>query len=191
MAHDPVEHIGVDHLARVNGSASASGRSIGGGSDVSFTAECLMGNFHAVQMLFKRLHFLRDYVDAAIRGELPLHPGRMREIRTLLSRLPRSVDLDSGEDDQEENSLLRQVNDVSLSSLLGGLTRALQSLYAWTLKEKLFILANTKDASVKKGTFFQRIRQNLKTSQLSRHPQPSAMDISTASAGDDSVGPNG
>ncbi|VDM15723.1 unnamed protein product [Hydatigera taeniaeformis] len=165
LAHDAIEHIGVDHLARVNSSAnSANGRSGGVGSaadDISPTAECLMGNFHAVQMLSKRLHLLLDYVDAVMHGELPSHPGRLREIRALLSRLPRCIEsenTDSGavsggsnsssvSGDDDANSVLRQANDVCLSSLLGGLTRALQSLHSWICQER--VVAACKDASAK------------------------------------------
>ncbi|KAL5108831.1 COP9 signalosome complex subunit 6 [Taenia crassiceps] len=164
LAHDAIEHIGVDHLARVSASASGATGSSGGvgrgADDVSPTAECLMGNFHAVQMLSKRLHLLRDYVDAVMHGELPSHPGRLREIRALLSRLPHCLESEnthpgtiggggnssvSGED--EANSLLRQANDVCLSSLLGGLTRALQSLHLWICQER--VVVSCKDASVK------------------------------------------
>ncbi|VDK21785.1 unnamed protein product [Taenia asiatica] len=157
LAHDAIEHIGVDHLARVNASASGatgSGGGAGGGADdVSPTAECLMGNFHAVQMLSKRLHLLRDYVDAVMHGELPSHPGRLREIRALLSRLPHCLESEPthsgtvGGGDDEANSLLRQANDVCLSSLLGGFTRALQSLHLWICQER--VVASCRDASVK------------------------------------------
>ncbi|CDS35611.1 COP9 signalosome complex subunit 6 [Echinococcus multilocularis] len=183
LAHDAIEHIGVDHLARVNASASGATGSGGGvgssADDISPTAECLMGNFHAVQMLSKRLHLLRDYVDAVMHGELPSHAGRLREIRALLSRLPHcpesegtdpdTVGADGGSSmhggDDGTNSLLRQANDVCLSSLLGGLTRALQSLHSWICQERL--VAACKDASAKgqgigTTTTSQRLRPTFK-----------------------------
>lgn len=142
-----------------------------------------MGNFHAVQMLSNRLLLLRDYVDAVMRGELPLQPGRMREIRTLLSRLSRSSELDGIEDKREENTLLRQVNDVCLNSILAGLTRALQTLHAWTIKEKLITGRVTKDVTVKGGTH-QRSCNNLKAMLSSRQPIVATMEILTSSVGD-------
>lgn len=200
LAHDAIEHIGVDHLARINASASgATGSSGGVGSsadDVSPTAECLMGNFHAVQMLSKRLHLLRDYVDAVMHGELPSHPGRLREIRALLSRLPHCLESEgtlpgtvgggdgsssSVSGDDGANSLLRQANDVCLSSLLGGLTRALQSLHLWICQER--VVASCKDASMK-GTGVATTTTSQRSRPAFKMPlPPHAMEV--VAAGED------
>lgn len=125
-----MERIGVDHIARASGTMTSG--------DSSLTAESMLGNFQAVQMLSKRLRLLLAYVEAVISGELPPNWPRLREIRALLSRIPHVVG--SGDNDQSRSgsrdALLKQANDVCLSALLGGITQALHTLHYWLCLQK-------------------------------------------------------
>nr|CDS34708.1 COP9 signalosome complex subunit 6 [Hymenolepis microstoma]CDS34715.1 COP9 signalosome complex subunit 6 [Hymenolepis microstoma] len=146
VGNDPIESIGIDLLARVADVAKVtpdidtsdntdvpgisnpvSQKNLSKPKEVSETAETLQENHQAVQMLSNRLNVLRDYVDAVIRGELPLNHARLREIRALLVRLPQAVSSNgpfgdntnhSSYDLEDQTVLLRQASDVCLTSLL-------------------------------------------------------------------------
>lgn len=185
VGNDPIESIGVDLLARFADVAKSSPETVISDAnassdvpstsnalppsssiktkDVSGTAETLLENYQAVQMLSNRLNLLRDYVDAVFRGELPINHTRMREIRTLLVRLPHALSADGPfgdnpnhtiDDLEDRAALTRQATDVCLSSVLAGLTRTLQGLHAWLCKEKLVALSQ--DAPVKASGFSHR-----------------------------------
>ncbi|VDL61205.1 unnamed protein product [Hymenolepis diminuta] len=164
VGNDPIESIGIDLLARVADVAKVTPdtginnvTNVPGTSnvvphenswklnEVSETAETLQENHQAVQMLSNRLNVLRDYVDAVMRGELPVNHARLREIRALLVRLPHAVSSNgpfgdntnhSGYDLEDQTVLLRQASDVCLTSLLAGLTRTMHSLHGWLNREK-------------------------------------------------------
>ncbi|VDD83508.1 unnamed protein product [Mesocestoides corti] len=151
LVHDAMERIGVDHIARASGSAGSS-------NETSLTADCLLGNFQAVQMFSKRLHLIRAYVDAVIAGELPPNWARLREIRALLSRLPLTVGANDDQQSKSRQALLRQANDVCLTALLGGLTQTLYTLHTWLCLQKSTFthLSST-----------QRMREKIKPSTMS------------------------
>lgn len=142
-----MERIGVDHIARASGGMSSNGES-------SVTAECMLSNFQAIQMLSKRINLLKAYVDAVISGELPPNWSRLREIRALLGRLPIAKGLDdqSGQPDSRE-ALIKQANDVCLAALLGGLTQSLQTLHGWLSIQRA---TNTTKASTPSGSSGRR-----------------------------------
>nr|VZI42612.1 unnamed protein product [Spirometra erinaceieuropaei] len=138
LAQGEAERIGVDHIARVSGCTSSK--------ETSLTAEYLMSNVQAVQMLSRRLHLLKAYVASVIKGELPPNWPRLREISALLRRLPLVLSSLQQQQQHQPDALspnesvgagsstdkfLCQANDVCLTALLGSLTQSMQTLYTW------------------------------------------------------------
>lgn len=135
LAQGEAERIGVDHIAKVSGCTTSK--------ETSLTAEYLMSNVQAVQMLSRRLQLLKAYVASLIKGELPPNWARLREISALLRRLP--LVLSSLQQHQpaalspsqltntgsSADKFLCQANDVCLTALLGSLTQSMQTLYTW------------------------------------------------------------
>ncbi|CAH8570410.1 unnamed protein product [Dicrocoelium dendriticum] len=133
LATDEVERIGVDYVARISMAGSDQPSSI--------TAEHLLGNYQATQMLYTRLHLIRAYVSAVSDGELPINRARLREISALIKRLPllssRSANLTTdafGGITEMSDHLYRQANDVCLTSLLSSITQGIHSLYSCVCK---------------------------------------------------------
>ncbi|CAL8102178.1 unnamed protein product [Calicophoron daubneyi] len=130
LAPDEAERIGVDCVARISMTNT--------GQSTSVTAEHLLGNYQAIQMLCNRLYLIRSYVAAVGSGELPVNRARLREISALTKRLPllssysstSSVPTESNNKPSEmKDHLYRQANDVCLASLLASLTQGMHTLY--------------------------------------------------------------
>ncbi|GAA57504.1 COP9 signalosome complex subunit 6, partial [Clonorchis sinensis] len=123
LATDEAERIGVDYVARISMTST--------GQTSSMTAEHLLGNYQATQMLYNRLSLIRAYVSAVAAGELPVNRARLREINALTKRLSLLSSATGVGDRPSEikEHLYRQANDVCLASLLASLTQGLHTFY--------------------------------------------------------------
>ncbi|KER21584.1 Mov34/MPN/PAD-1 family protein [Opisthorchis viverrini] len=123
LATDEAERIGVDYVARISMTST--------GQTSSMTAEHLLGNYQATQMLYNRLSLIRAYVSAVAAGELPVNRARLREINALTKRLSLLSSVTGVGDRPSEikEHLYRQANDVCLASLLASLTQGLHTFY--------------------------------------------------------------
>lgn len=131
LATDEAERIGVDHVTRISMANN--------GQSSSITAEHLLGNYQAIQMLATRLYIIRAYVAAVASGELPVNRARLREISSLVKRLPLlASESASASDNRRTNSIgesfYRQANDVCFASLLASLTQGMHTLYGCMTK---------------------------------------------------------
>ncbi|CAH8450192.1 unnamed protein product [Heterobilharzia americana] len=123
LATDEAERIGVDYVARISMSST--------GQKSSMTAEHLLGNYQAIQMLNSRLQLIRSYISAVASGELPPNRAMLREINALIKRVPL---MPSTESAKGNDHLYRQANDVCLTALLASITQGLHTLYGCMVK---------------------------------------------------------
>ncbi|KAH8853359.1 COP9 signalosome complex subunit 6 [Schistosoma japonicum] len=123
LATDEAERIGVDYVARISMSSNDQ--------TSSMTAEHLLGNYQAIQMLSNRLQIIRSYVAAVAAGELPPNRARLREINALVKRIPF---MPSSSIAEQNDNLYRQANDVCLTALLASITQGLHTLYGCMVK---------------------------------------------------------
>ncbi|CAH8290168.1 unnamed protein product [Schistosoma turkestanicum] len=123
LATDEAERIGVDYVARISMSSTDQ--------TSSMTAEHLLGNYLAIQMLSNRLQLIRSYVAAVAAGELPSNRARLREINALVKRVPFMLSSSAAE---QNDNLYRQANDVCLTALLASITQGLHTLYGCMVK---------------------------------------------------------
>nr|CAH8828364.1 unnamed protein product [Trichobilharzia regenti] len=142
LATDEAERIGVDHVARISMSST--------GQASSMTAEHLLGNYQAIQMLSSRLQLIRVYVAAVAAGELPQNRARLREINALVKRIPLMRSTSSTE---QNDHLYRQANDVCLTALLASITQGLHTLYGCMSKtahvvDRRAIMLNVPSAAI-------------------------------------------
>jgi len=108
LATEEAERIGVDHVARVTTAAAA---------DKSVVAEALVPHHGALKMLRSRVGIIVRYLAAMQAGEVPVNYDILREAYSLSHRLPVL------QSPQFAQDLFTQMNDVTLMTYLGALTK--------------------------------------------------------------------
>ncbi|XP_037089310.1 COP9 signalosome complex subunit 6-like [Pollicipes pollicipes] len=108
LATEEAERIGVDHVARVTTSESG---------DKSVVAESLVPHHGALKMLRSRVSIIVRYIKAMQAGQVPVNYDILREAYSISHRLPVL------ESSQFTQDLFTQMNDVTLMTYLGALTK--------------------------------------------------------------------
>lgn len=114
LASLEAERIGVDHVAKVKATSTAT--------SASEVTEHLGSQHSAVDMLYQRIKVIRSYLFAVKAGELPRDHELLRQVSGLCSRLPIAADEDGGK------SFVMQSNDVLLVSHLATITKGCNAM---------------------------------------------------------------
>jgi COP9 signalosome complex subunit 6 len=108
------ERISVDHVARITPS--------GGSSGATQLAAHLMGLHSAIKMLSRRIKVLHHLLLSFSKGELPIDHSLLRQVSSLVRRLPA---IDSA---QFQEEFLTEYNDTLLMTYLAGITKGTSTL---------------------------------------------------------------
>jgi COP9 signalosome complex subunit 6 len=113
LATEDSERIGVDHVARVSTVAASTGP-----ADAADTvSDHLTAQYSAIKMLHSRVRLIMDYVKAVDDGTLTGNNEILRDIKSLVHKLPLM------DNEQFQSDYRVQCNDVTLMTYLGSVTK--------------------------------------------------------------------
>lgn len=115
LATEEAERIGVDHVARVSTVGSGQGADADAGPSV--VADHLTAQYSAIKMLHSRVKLIMDYVKAVDEGTLQGNHEILRDIKSLVHRLPVM------DNPKFQFDYAVQCNDVTLMTYLGSITK--------------------------------------------------------------------
>lgn len=122
LTTEEAERIGIDHVARATNAES---------EDVSAASEHLRSQHSSIMMLYTRIRFILNYLQAVRDGELPCDHETLRSVHALCRRLP----VLGGDHLTEE--LHDQYNDVTLMAYLGVMNKGSQAMNTFISKFNL------------------------------------------------------
>jgi len=118
LATEEAERIGVDHVARVSTvGSSSSGSADGNDAGPSLVSDHLSAQYSAIKMLHSRVKLIMDYVKAVDDGTLQGNHEILRDIKSLVHRLPLM------DNPKFQTDYAVQCNDVTLITYLGSITK--------------------------------------------------------------------
>jgi len=118
LATEEAERIGVDHVARVSTVATAaSGSADAADAGPSLVSDHLTAQYSAIKMLHSRVKLIMDYVKAVDEGTLQGNHEILRDIKSLVHRLPLM------DNPKFKSDYAIQCNDVTLITYLGSITK--------------------------------------------------------------------
>merc|ERR1712142_1413994 len=118
LATEEAERIGVDHVARVSTvGASSSGNADAADAGPSLVSDHLTAQYSAIKMLHSRVKLIMDYVKAVDEGTLKGNHEILRDIKSLVHRLPLM------DNPEFQSDYAVQCNDVTLITYLGSITK--------------------------------------------------------------------
>jgi len=118
LATEEAERIGVDHVARVSTvGASSSGNADAADAGPSLVSDHLTAQYSAIKMLHSRVKLIMDYVKAVDDGTLQGNHEILRDIKSLVHRLPLM------DNPKFQSDYAVQCNDVTLITYLGSITK--------------------------------------------------------------------
>ncbi len=116
------ERIGLDHVAKISSSSSATKASSKTDSGPSKVSEHAMAQLSAVKMLAGRVRLILDYVRAMEAGEVRFDHAILREAKALADRLPVL------EISRFRPEFFTQCNDAALLTYLGAVMKSCNNL---------------------------------------------------------------
>jgi len=117
LATEDSERIGVDHVARVSTVAAAAGPADAADMGPSVVSDHLTAQYSAIKMLHSRVRLIMDYVKAVDDGTLTGNDEILRDIKSLVHKLPLM------DNEQFQSDYRVQCNDVTLMTYLGSVTK--------------------------------------------------------------------
>jgi len=117
LATEDSERIGVDHVARVSTVAAAAGPADAADMGPSVVSDHLTAQYSAIKMLHSRVRLIMDYVKAVDDGTLTGNEEILRDIKSLVHKLPLM------DNEQFQSDYRVQCNDVTLMTYLGSVTK--------------------------------------------------------------------